>query len=446
LSNYDVGKDLATGLPDRQAFLELVKKTLGEMPPRLRRGCLLILKFTGVKSICVGQNAEATADDALKYLLAIIETRVRSRDAIGRIGPHSLCILLKSCREQDAIVVADQYAALLSDVLIGASGRQFPMDLRYRIVPLDARGVNKPTPGMSRVVVAPALPSNLQLAKQIHVAGNRVDLSASKVVSLNAARVGKLAHSDAGATPAATSAIAAVHTVGVEDNAQSWRLRPGQLMQRKSLVCCFRLQPVGVIGENDTLQNSRVFRSILSALSIQAEQSRPIIESQIVLPIQAEYLDADVAAWIVSRCKAMRVAPSDICLSIGVESISQQLSTVAATLRALNRAGVSLMLEGISLTNQIKAMASVAHFDYIYISGRSMNDSLAKVLERSELEAIVSEAKENHCEITAGGIDSPAMLQHAINMKVEIGFGRQCGVSTSFPEAAWIAGEAYLPD
>lgn len=431
----DPARDKATGLLNRQAFLAQVKKSQQEMPPRLRRGCLLILHFPVIKSACVGEDA----DDALLHLLAIIETRLRSRDAIGRIAPHALCILLKGCRERDAIVVADQYAALLGDVLIKVAGKQVPMKFRYRIVQLDARG-SKPRQGVSRLIVAPPLSRDVHLAKQIHVSGNRVDLSASKVVSLNAARLEKSAHNDDSTHDRASDDPSAeVHQVGAFDSSRSWRLRPGLLVQRKTLVCCFRLQPVGVVNTTSKLQESSVFASILNALSLKGEQSRPIIESQIILPVQAEQIDEHFADWVKSQCKQMRVAPSDICLSFAVESISEQLRSIAPALRKLNRAGIALMLEGVASSNQLRMMANLAHFDYLYVSGRCMNDTLSKLSERVELESIIADAKANHCEISAGGIDSKAMFDHAMNMKVEIGFGRECGVSVAFPEAAWVS-------
>lgn len=441
----DEQRDAATGLLSRQAFLDEVREVHRLMPQRLRRGCLLILQFPVIQSLGAGvDNDESStdrADDALCHLLAIVEKRVRTRDTIGRISPHSLCILLKGCKESDAVVVADQYAVLLRDIVISDGKRQLPLDLRYRIVPLDARG-SRPRQGVSRLIVAPALQDNARLSKQFDVAGNTVDLSSSKVVSLNAIRDDKSASRQGhDSVDAALPGSGSVLEVGARDSAQSWRLRPGMLIQRKPLICCFRLQPVGVVKMGGSLQNTDLLASMLTALGMSDKEKRPIIESQLILPVQASQIDAQFASWLAAQCKQMRVSPSDICLSLSVESLSATLRSVAPILRQLNRNGVRLMLEGAGSSSQFRMIKNVAQFDYLHVSGRTLNDSYTKVSLRVELESIITEAREQQCEISAGGIDSVAMLNHALAMKVEIGFGRQCGASTSFPDSAWVRSE-----
>ena len=437
--------DSATGLLSRQAFLEEVREAHRLMPQRLRRGCLLILHFSVIQSLTAtvrDDDASAViADDALRHLLAIVEKRVRTRDTLGRISRHSLCILLKGCKESDAVVVADQYAALLGDIVVTERERQLPMDMRYRIVPLDARG-SRPRQGVSRLIVAPALQGNARLSKQFDVAGNTVDLSSSKVVSLNALRVDKSSSSQIDRTvDANVVGMNSVLEVGERDNAQSWRLRPGMLLQRKPLVCCFRLQPVGVAKMGGSLQNTDLFASILTALGLSSRETRPLVESQLILPVHSSQIDPQFSQWLADRCKQMRVAPSDICLSINIDTLSATLRNVGPILRQLNRNGIRLMLEGARSSSQLRMIKNVAQFDYLYISGRTLNDSLTKSDLRVELESIITEAREQQCEICAGGIDSAAMFNHALVMQIEIGFGRQCGASTAFPDDAWVCSE-----
>lgn len=435
----DGQRDPATGLLNRQAFLEEVHEAHRLMPQRLRRGCLLLLHFPVIQSMAAG---DGTADDAMLHLLAIVETRVRTRDTLGRISRHSLCILLKGCKEMDAVTVADQYVALLRNIVVKAGDSHLPMDLRYRIVPLDARG-NRPRQGISRLIVAPPLQEFSHLSKQLDVAGNTVDLSASKVVSLNAVRRDKTVNVQEGANPDASAAGSSnsVLAVGARSSAQSWRLRPGMLVQRKPLVCCHRLQPMGLVKMGDSLQYTDLFASILTALGLSSPETRPIIESQLIVPVQASQIDSHFPPWLDARCKQMRVAPSDVCLSIPVESLAKNLRSVAPALRELNNNGIRLMLEGAGLTSQFRMMKNVAHFDYLYVSGRMLNDSLTKVARRVELESVISEAREQQYEICAGGIDSLTMLNHAVSMNVEIGFGRECGASTAFPDDAWVRSE-----
>ena len=441
-------RDPATGLLDRRAFLQEVHKVQNSTPTRLRRGCLLIMSFPILQSLAQSDGGEEALDDALRHLLAIVETRVRTRDPLGRIAPHSLSLLLKACRESDAVVVADQYVALLRDVVVQCNGRQVPLDLRYRIVPLDARG-SKPRQGVSRLVVAPSVSDHLTLAKQIEVAGNRVDLTSSKVVALNAARAVKkdLPSADNDnpgetepADPARGSGI--VVEIGSRSSSQSWRLRPGMLIARHPLICCFWLHTVGVARMSGSLQKTDLFASVLAALALNNQQTRPVVESQLIVPIEASQLDVEFAKWVSAQCQAMRVSPSDICLSLNVESLTKVLRDASPVLRQLNRIGIRLLLQGVVASSQFRMIKSIAQFDYLYVSGRQLKDSMESVAERVEVQSIIDSARKQNCEICAGGIDSKALFDHALAMNVEIGFGRQCGASIAFPEQAWTTSDS----
>ena len=153
--------DPLTGLLHRAAFLQEVRDGQSKVPPHVRRGCLLILHFPMLQSIAEQGGSDA-ATIALRNLLAVVETRLRSRDTLGRIAEHSLCILLRQCREKDALIIAEQYVALLQDVIIDTGSQIAPMELRYRIVPLDSLG-RRPRQGVSRLVKEPELPEKIHL-------------------------------------------------------------------------------------------------------------------------------------------------------------------------------------------------------------------------------------------------------------------------------------------
>ncbi len=436
--------DPATGLLHRQAFLEEVRNAVPPNKKQLRRGCLLILQFPILRQLV--DDEEHHADDAMRHLLAIVETRLRTRDTLGRISTHALCIYLKNCKDEDAVVVADQFAAILNKIAIQLGERQVSLNLRYRIIPLDERG-GRSSQGVSRLVVAPAVLDHSKLAKQIDVAGNRVDLSSSKVVSLNDVR--REQKDDSGQLQApGFAANDRVSALGERVYDTTWRLRPGMLIKRKPLICCFRLQPVGVLQSDQSLQDTDVIASMLNALALSRntektqetprQEIRPIIESQLILPMQANQINVHFPGWIAGRCQQMRVAPSDVCLSLSVDSITKELTSVAPLLRSLNGQGIRLMLEDVSSASQFRMMNDIAQFDYLHISGRAINDSVSTLSLRMELEAIIDQAQTANCEICAGGIDTDAKLEYALSLKVDIGFGRLCGPSTVFPEQAWV--------
>jgi diguanylate cyclase (GGDEF)-like protein len=423
------GIDPVTGLLSRQAFLQEVRVAQDQLPTHGRRGCLLIIHFPVLLTLEQHEGRDAL-NDALRHLLAIVETRLRSRDILGRISGNTLCLLLKQCKESDAVVVADQYMGLLGDVVINIANLPHSMDMRYRIVPLDLMGTRQKQ-GISRRIKAPAVTSGSPVVKEIEVSTNHVDLSQSKVVSLTQYSKGQQRSADALRVikPSSGNAIPLQKQV-------SWRLKPGKLMRRKSLVCCFRLQPIGGRCSPEVLQHSEILASILKSLALTSARSRPMLESQLILPVQAWQIDDSFPGWIAERCETLRVAPADICLSLSVESLTENLRRVTPALRHLNRRGIRLMLEGAESVTQVKLLHKLAQFDYIYISGRTLNDSVNKPQIRDTLESLIQFAGKQHSEICSGGIDTPGMEAHAVSIGVEVGFGRACGRSVPFPNQA----------
>ena len=430
-------EDAATGLLNRRAFLREVAELKQQNASTRYRGCLLILQFPVIKSLKAAGKPDDPGDDAIRHLLAVLETRTRTRDSVGRVARHSLCILLRGCQPPNAVIVADQYAALLRDIVISDNGKQLPMQLRYRVVSLDKEEQNSIS-GATRVVLGPPVDVNTRLTHQFEVTGNKVDFAVSKVVSLNSARAGKKlaqgqhdnANTGSGSLPHKSGKVL---QLGIKNQNQFWRMRPGMLLLRKPLVCCHRLQAVGRHETGQSLRTMPFFTSILNALALNRGEVRPRIESQIILPVDSVQIDADFPQWVADSCKQLRVAPSDICLSLDVDSLALNLRRVGPLLRQLNHSGIRLMLEGASSASQLKMAQRIAQFDYLYLSGRAITDSLTQVNDRVQLDALIDEAKAGHCEICAGGMDSTAVVTHALAMRVDIGFGRECGPSAAFP-------------
>ena len=451
--SMDKTRDAATGMLTRQAFLEEVREQRSITCKRQRRGSLLILQFPALRLALAqhshGKDAGKLADSALIHLLRVIGARLRSRDRLGRISCHSLCILLKGCREADAVVVAEQYVSMLENIVLQMGKQELRIDIRYRIFSLDARG-KRPRQGVSRMVAAEPRLKRPDLIKQVEIFDNTIDFNLSNVVTFKVqyndqAKLTPVRNVTATIIPLGGNTEQAVNKnvrptpspIDSDKRVCGWRMRPGMLLQRKPLQCCFRLQPL--VGEDAAvpLQNSEHFATALTALSMVNSDTRPIVESQLVLPIQASQIGADFPEIASSLCSSMRVAPSDICLSMTMESLSKQLQQVAPVLRELNRRGIRLMLERVGSESQFLMMQEVAHFDYLYISGRALNDSVSRLASRIQLEAIIALARQQDSEICSGGVDTLELANHAVALRVEIGFGRDCGPSTPLPEKAW---------
>ncbi|ASJ75606.1 EAL domain-containing protein [Granulosicoccus antarcticus] len=413
--------DEATGLLLRAAFLDEVRKgqSPGSIGTQVRRGCLLILNFPVLKHIQAVAGNEAV-NGAFRNLLGIVETRHRSRDTMGRIGDHSLCIFLRRCKEQDAGLIAEQYVALLRDAVIESGEHRAAMDLHYRIIPLDWRG-RRTRQGISKIVKASGDADRMVTAIQTlansgeHEAGQLLYLAPRRDVSDRAQAV--LNSQD--------------HTAKVAG--ADYRLKPGILLKHRPLVCCFRVSPLGLIAPTGPISKSALFDAVLDSLAMGNDNGRPLIESQMVVPVSAMQLNSESSLWLKEQCRSRRVAPSDVCLSLRVDTITQDLRSSLPAIRSLNRQGIMLMLEGVSSAAQFTAIQKLANFDYLLISAKVLQASLLKIRARKELESLIVLAQEQQRQICAAGIDSPALMAHAQQLQVEIGFGRECGRSEPFP-------------
>lgn len=414
-------RDPDTGLLRRAAFLAEVRKGQSAGVSQVRRGCLLILHFPVLRQIQEAAGREASTV-ALRNLLGIVETRHRSRDTMGRIGDHSLCIFLRRCKEQDAMLIAEQYVALLRDVVLEAGEHRASMDLHYRIVPLDWRG-RRSRQGVSRMVKAPDDAARVVSAIQILASSGEREL-------------GQLVHLPARRQVPATQ-VKPVESAGEAAGvaAGSYRMRPGLLLQHRPLVCSYRIRPVGLFTPSEPLFRSSLFSAVLDALALGAGRTRPRVESQLIVPVDATQLNSESALWLKGECRDRRVAPSDVCLSLHVDSITRDLRASLPAIRSLNRQGIMLMLEGISSAAQFSAIRDLAGFDYLLISPKNLQASMLQARVRQELQSLLDMAREQQRQVCAAGIDTPALLHHAQNLQVEIGFGRECGRSEPFPPA-----------
>ncbi len=412
--------DEATGLLHRAAFLAEVRKEESSAVSQVRRGCLLILNFPVLRHIHEAVGEEA-ATLALCNLLGIVDTRHRSRDTMGRIGDHSLCIFLRRCKEQDAGLIAEQYVALLRDVIVEVGELRAAMDLHYRIVPLDWRG-RRTRQGISKIVKAAGDAARVVTA--IHTLANSGEREIGKLLYLapRSDVSGKITQP----LPAGSAQVAKV--AGAD-----YRMRPGLLLKHRPLVCCYRISPVGLMASDGLISESVLFNTVLDSLALGAQNRRPIIESQLIVPVNVKQLNTESALWLKDQCRSRRVAPSDVCLSLRVDSITQDLRSSLPAIRSLNRQGIMLMLEGVSSAAQFTAIQKLASFDYLLISAKVLQASMLQIRARRELESLVEMAREQQRQICSAGIDTPALLAHAQLLQMDIGFGRECGRSQSFP-------------
>ncbi|MFK7891227.1 MAG: EAL domain-containing protein [Granulosicoccus sp.] len=428
--------DPLTDLLIREDFLREVRQTLEQLSVGARRGSLLILRCSALSETSCCKTADA--DDALRHLLTAIKRRSRSKDLLGRTSKVSICLFLKQCREADALAVAEQYARMLGDIEVSVDGgAPRRMQLHYRIVPLDSMGDRRRQGLSGTTALGRAKGSAGPKGQSARTSPEAVDLPTVK--SRRSAELVSV-HTDQKHEIPRVRRLHGGEFIPASGGI-SMRLRPGRLINRKAFVCCYRLQRRAVSEKSLKLSESSVFASVLTALSMKESSGRqaimrPTIQSQLILPVQAQQISDDFCDWVSERCTQMRVSPADICLSLGMESLEAHMRKIAPMLRKLNRSGIRLMIEDVDLALRFQSMHKLARFDYLYISGRLLHDSLNDSHQKHELETLIAFAMRQQCEIYAAGLDTQSLVDYAMSIGVEIGFGRACGKSIAFPDEA----------
>jgi len=426
--------DTSAGLLQRAEFLKAVRDAQIGGSKDLPRGCLLMLHFPGLLDIAQEHGVDAL-DATLQNLLGVIESRLRRRDTLGRIGEQSLCVLLRQCVEKNALAIADQYETMLNDIAYDDRLQSALVGFHYRVISLDSdtrRSATTDDLGVSTRALSEAsiLLATIRSFSQADepVPGELVSLVESKPEGIDASEV-KMQSSP----PAA-----AVDTPTARLTSQRWRLKPGHLLSQQLLPTCYRVQSVGFGTSGQSIPDNPMFHAALNALALNVKLARPIIESLLILPVSVSQLTHEASFWLKERCRNQRIAPSDICLLLSVDTVSEDLRTSMPVLRRLNRLGICLMLEGVTSAPQFTALQNLAGFDYLWISAKVLQSSVLDLRSRKELEALIEVAHAQHREVCAAGIDSQLLLAHAKNLHIDIGFGRACGRSLPFPEVDFL--------
>lgn len=424
--------DPSTGLLHRAAFLKEVRNAQLQSNTTIRRGCLLIFNFPGLLDVAQQDGKEASSN-TLKNILAIIDSRLRKRDTLGRIGDQSLCLLLRHCEENDAALIADQYETLLNDVAFDGRLLRALAGFHHKVVSLDT------TKRRTRVTEdeaagSQALSEASVLLSTIRSFGEIETTEPGELVSFTETHSEQKESQDSVEQNEKPSAVRLGAAELSDLSEQNWRLKPGCLPSQQMLVTCYRVQPVGFASRGDSLEESAMLNDALNGLALNRELSRPAIESMLILSVEAAQLTNQASLWLKERCKQQKIAPSDICFLLSVDAVSHDLRNCMPVLRRLNRQGVRLMLEGVSSAPQFSALQNLAGFDYLWISAKNLQLSHKDVRKRQEVESLIQAAHSQHREVCAAGIDTPSLLAHASSLNIDIVFGRECGRSLPFPK------------
>jgi diguanylate cyclase (GGDEF)-like protein len=112
--SYQSDHDLLTGLLNRRRFAEELERMLRYATRYGRTGALLILDVDNLKLVN-DIHGHLAGDDAVKMLAREILDRVRTTDLVARLGGDEFAIALHEADEYQAVMVADEVRARLSE-------------------------------------------------------------------------------------------------------------------------------------------------------------------------------------------------------------------------------------------------------------------------------------------------------------------------------------------
>lgn len=106
-------EDVLTGLPNRRAFEEELKKSLSYYERYNRNGALLLIDVDAFKSIndTLGHMA---GDELLKHLAKQLQKHTRATDFLARLAGDEFCVLLREVSQEEAIRKVEELATAIA--------------------------------------------------------------------------------------------------------------------------------------------------------------------------------------------------------------------------------------------------------------------------------------------------------------------------------------------
>ena len=399
----DAYRDAGTGLLRRAAFRHELASYLDNAPAREKRGCLLVIRFPVLQRLARGYARE-TVDKALCDLLAMLETRLRGRDNMGRLTVHSLCVHLRRCAPSHARSVARDYLDLLESLDIEVDGKSFSVSPQLRIVLLDKADAGS---------LAGAT-----------VISHHAKVREAELTSLSALN------------PVGTDVIRQRHSSKFADvltfdsRQEYWRVEPSRwLCSRNEDIHMVRLRS---LSKHVCVSNAQYMLRILDALSLNPDHRLRTVPNRIAIPTELDSLSCDTVRWLVDQTRERRVSPADICFEFAADEASEQLRNSLPLLRRLRRTGFRLMLSRADNLRVLATLQRALKVDYVIVSAKRLQLSVSKDDVRDELATLVKSVHDEGGRVVVSGIDTEHLASHAQSLQLDLGFGRFCGRSLPF--------------
>lgn len=401
-----LASDPDTALLNREAFISTSMRWMSAQKIEDATSTLLVLEISSLidLEICGGHRLALTA---LREVLALLKTRMRSRDVIGRVDRHTIAVLLKQCDENLASSVVKSLMDAVKGHRFATNNRVYDTQCTPLCISVDHDSdISQLLPGETF-----AQPGPVELIdSDTQTQSNIIPFKAMTDVSSEAETVAEL-----------KSDLVSFATM---------RVQPGVLLQNTDAIACYRLrvfgeQPGDATDSLDIAHCRSVIDEVANNLSLQQRSLVPVL----VIDVSASFLDATKLEWLLSSCTQSRVPLSTFCLAFSEKDLMNELDSALATLSSAHRDGLQLMLKSPGTSPYSYYLQKQLPIDFLELPAGIVVDAVQDDFKRAMLQAQVLVAHSLNMQVVASNIDSQALLKFANSLGIDIGTGKLCGRS-----------------
>ena len=133
--------DPLTGLVNRREFERRLERALRASCQAGVQHALCFLDLDHFKGVndSVGHTA---GDQLLKRISALLSSRIRSRDTLGRLGGDEFGLLLENCPLEKAVEIAQELVGSVRQLRFGWQGRVFQVGVSIGVIPISPAAVS----------------------------------------------------------------------------------------------------------------------------------------------------------------------------------------------------------------------------------------------------------------------------------------------------------------
>jgi EAL domain-containing protein (putative c-di-GMP-specific phosphodiesterase class I)/GGDEF domain-containing protein len=400
--------DPDTALMHRSAFVEAATSWVKAHVDPSEASQLLIVEFDSLIDVEIAGGYDA-AREALFECMALLETRLRNRDAVGRVSRYAIAVLLKQCTEDMGRSVSDALMDSLSRHRFSWNSQIYPTHCRmtrHRLTP--------------EKNIEALLPSIEIAPRTLSGADSLAMSSSNNVISIVNDN-----------TVAAERCYSACSVENLPET--NLRAQPGVLLQDTEIVACYRLRVLGEVRDDngdamgDLSLCYAALTQIAEAMSLRQRSLLPVL----IVDAPGAFIEEAKLEWLLTQCIELRVPMSTFCLAFTEMEIMSRLRTALPVMKRAHREGVQLMLKAPGESPYAYHMQKLLPLDYVELLPAMVQSALSDDFDRSILNAQIAVAHSLGLQVITTNLDSMQLIKFCNSVGIDIGFGKLCGRSVS---------------